>query len=94
MTEVSNHLQVETSDRGFGRLPAIPGAYGGQVRTYESSAASGPHLWLQIKIPAGAMATQSEAEEATLHLTADNAVKLAEQLQFLVAHHYQAARDE
>jgi hypothetical protein len=70
------HLAATTSDRGFDRYPAISGAHGGEVQVYESSAASAPHVWLK-------------ATESPLHLTAENATKLAEQLLALVADHYQ-----
>lgn len=86
--DLAAHLTPTHSDRGFARLPAIPGAYGGEATAYESSTASGPHLWLRIQIPANSL-DGSMDEDATLHLTADNAVKLAEQLQYLVANHYQ-----
>jgi hypothetical protein len=76
-----DHLASTTSDRGFDRYPAIPGAYGGEVQVYESSAASGPHVWLK-------------ASESPLHLTAENATKLAEQLLALVANHYQNEADQ
>lgn len=74
------HLAVTTSDRGFQYLPALPGANGGNVEVYESSAASGPHIWLK-------------ATESPLHLSAENAVKLAEQLVMLVQSHYQGPID-
>lgn len=89
MTNDSKHLQVERSDRGFSHLPPIPGAYGGAAQAYESSAASGPHVWLQVVVPADLNQPDGPEIDATLHLTADNAVKLAEQLQQLVANHYQ-----
>jgi hypothetical protein len=74
----ADHLTVTTSDRGFRYLPVIRGEYGDEwVRVYESSAASGPHVWLRVR------------EDEPVHLTVENAVKLAEQLQFLVANHYQ-----
>lgn len=73
---MSEHLAPTTSERGFDRYPAIPGAYGGEVSIYESSAASAPHVWLKVT-------------ESPLHLTAENATKLAEQLLALVAGHYQ-----
>lgn len=41
----------------------------------ESPAASGPHVWLDVKCPA--------------HLTAENAWRLAEQLMTLVRDHHQ-----
>lgn len=84
---MSEHLQPQRSDRGFSRLPEIPGAYGGTVRVYESSKASGPHIWLQVDLPAEA--GRSEREKATIHLSAEDATKLAEQIQYLVANHYQ-----
>jgi hypothetical protein len=92
MTNDSKHLQAVKSDRGFSRLPEIPGAYGGMVRVYESSAASAPHLWLQVDIPAGV--THAEREKATIHLAVEDALKLAEQLQHLVANHYQGVDPE
>lgn len=74
--EPAEHLAVRTTSRGFAHYLAIPGAYGGEVEVYESSAASGPHVWLKVT-------------ESPLHLTAANATKLAEQLLALVANHYQ-----
>lgn len=78
---MSEHLTVETSDRGFDALPPIPSEYGGDVRAYESSAASGPHIWLA--------ATAKNGGLVRIHLTAENAWRLAEQLRYLVEHHYQ-----
>jgi hypothetical protein len=80
----NEHLTTTTSDRGFDALPEIPGAYGGSIRVYESSAASGPHLWLNALERVGAEGTQ-----ATMHLSAENAWRLSEQLQKLVREHYQ-----
>jgi len=76
-SSLAEHLTPTTSSRGFDRYPAIPGAYGGQAEVYESSAASSPHVWLATTDP-------------RLHLTAENAGKLAEQLLALVANHYQS----
>ncbi len=62
-------------------MPPLDGEYGGTVQAYESSAAGGPHVWLKL---------QSEEDgKATLHLTAENAWRLSEQLQKLVREHYQ-----
>lgn len=74
------HLAAKTSERGFDHYPALPGAYGGEVEVYESSAASGPHVWLKVT-------------DSPLHLRAENATKLAEQLLALVANHYQNEAD-
>lgn len=80
-TPPAEHLAATATDRGFDHYPAIPGAYGGEVRAYESSAASGPHVWLSV-------------DGETIHLTAENAKKLAEQLLALVANHYQNEADQ
>lgn len=74
--EPAEHLAARTTSRGFAHYTAIPSAYGGEAEVYESSAASGPHVWLKVT-------------ESPLHLTAENATKLAEQLLALVAGHYQ-----
>lgn len=75
-TPLPEHLTPTTSGRGFDRYPEIHGAYGSTVCAYESSAASSPHVWLKI-------------DEDAIHLTAESATKLAEQLLALVANHYQ-----
>jgi hypothetical protein len=84
---MSDHLTVSTTERGFDHLPPIQSSYGGDVRVYESSAAGGPHIWLRatdLNLPDGLTV------EATLHLTAENAQHLAEQIMFLVKNHYQS----
>ena len=86
---MSDHLTPKQSNRGFAHLPAIPGAYGGEAKVYESSAASGPHLWLCVTEPTEANKPGGPFVEATLHLTVENAAKLAEQIQYLIANHYQ-----
>jgi hypothetical protein len=84
-----DHLAVETSDRGFDRLPAIPSAYGGNVRVYESSAAMHPHIWLTATAPENLNRPDGPTLEAPMHLTAEDAWKLADQLRYLVRNHYQ-----
>ncbi|MBS1722550.1 MAG: hypothetical protein JSS66_06025 [Armatimonadetes bacterium] len=81
------------SDRGFNRFPAIPGSYGdgdsyGGVQVYESSAASGPHLWLKVTEPGIAREDQKDTT-ATLHLSLENALTLRDQIEWLIANHYQ-----
>jgi hypothetical protein len=80
--DVQKHLTPRVTGRGFKWLPPIPGEYGGQAEVYESSAASGPHLWLKVQYDDG---------DATLHLTVENSRLLAEQLTWLADHHYQVA---
>ena len=85
MTETTpEHLTPKLTDRGFGHLPPIQGAYGGNVAVYESSAASGPHIWL--------CATPAEIEanpDVTVHLSLESAEHLRDQLTWLIENHYQ-----
>ena len=69
--------------------PPSPSNYGGEARIYESSNASGPHIWLDATCPADLNRKDGPTVEASLHLTAESAWQLAEQLMTLVAHHYQ-----
>jgi hypothetical protein len=92
---MTEHLETITSNRGFDRLPPIPSTHAGDVRVFESSAADGPHIWLKATAPANLNEPEGRAVEAPLHLTAENAWRLAEQLMLLVRHHYQGdARPE
>ncbi|MFF0822486.1 hypothetical protein ACFYUR_19155 [Micromonospora haikouensis] len=88
------HLAHITTDRGFDRLPPIPSEYGGHISVYESSAADGPHLWVNATAPANLNDPTGPTVEAPMHLTADNARRLAEQLLALVDGHYQNERTE
>jgi hypothetical protein len=80
---------MQTSDRGFTSGDEIPSEYGGHVRAYESSAAEAPHIWVMATAPADLNRPDGEMVEAPLHLTVDNARKLAEQILELVDGHYQ-----
>ncbi|GAA0494138.1 hypothetical protein Ade02nite_20650 [Paractinoplanes deccanensis] len=82
---MSDHLTPTTSGRGFGYLPKIPSEYGGHVAVHESSSAEGPHIWLRAteEMPG------KEPVQAAIHLTAESAWRLSEQLQKLVREHYQ-----
>ncbi len=82
---MTDHLTPVTSDRGFDFLPDIPSEYGGHVAVSESSSAEGPHVWLRS---GEEMPGQPERKTA-IHLTAENAWRLSEQLQKLVREHYQ-----
>lgn len=84
------HLTKTTSDRGFDFLPPIPAEYGGNLTVSESSAASGPHLWVRANTPVDPHNPHGDVTEAAaMHLTADNALRLAEQIQQTVHDHYQ-----
>lgn len=81
MTLTPQHLEPIASARGFVALPALAATYGGEIRVYESSAASGPHLWIN--------STDKDGREVTLHVTAETAWKFAEQIITAVRNHYQ-----
>lgn len=84
------HLAKKTTDRGFAHLPPIPSEYGGHITVSESSAASGPHLWIRANTPVDPHNPHGDtAEAAAMHLTADNALRLSEQIQHTVRGHYQ-----
>jgi hypothetical protein len=81
-----SHLQATVTERGFTHMPSIPGQYGGDIRVYESSAAEGPHIWLCATAP---LDLDGQPSRATMHLTVEDALKLADQLHYLAEHHYQ-----
>lgn len=82
-------LGATKSDRGFNRMTSIPSEYGGHVEVYESSAAKGPHIWLRAEAPVNLNNPQGDKVDAPIHLTLENARKLAEQLIWLCDNHYQ-----
>lgn len=85
---MSDHLTPTMTDRGFRHLPSIPDAYGlAEARVYESSSAEGAHLWLGI-VPHPSQPKDPDGC-ATVHLTAEAAWQLKEQIEHLLAHHYQ-----
>lgn len=86
---MDDHLTATRSDRGFDRLPPVPSRHGGEVQVYESSAASGPHLWLSVQTPVDLNDPEGPVVDAVAHLTVEDALKLAEQIQQLAAGHYQ-----
>lgn len=97
--EQPEHLRPTKTDRGFQHLPPIPATHGGrpagQAYVYESSAANGPHLWLGVEQPADSNHPDNGAViGARIHMRVEDAVRLAEQILYLVEHHYQNAREE
>lgn len=85
----NDELTPETSERGFKRFPAIPSEYGGEISVYESSAASGPHVWLNAECPVDLLEPDGPKLIASMHLTAENARRLGQQLIHLADNHYQ-----
>lgn len=79
---MSDHLTPAVTDRGFKHLPPIRGTYPrDQIRVSESSAATGPQLWLT--------ATEDDDGGTPVHLDAEAAFHLAEQIVWLLGNHYQ-----
>lgn len=91
--EVDN---FDMSSRGFLQGKPIPSSYGGEVSVFESSAASAPHIWVEITSPTSLndYAINKENYEgdwdvASAHITLENARVLRDQLDFLLENHYQ-----
>lgn len=75
-----DHLTVATSERGLDRMPPIVTEDGEEVCVYASSSAEGPHVWLKAADDHGL---------AKVHLSAEDAWRLSEQLQAAVRTHHQ-----
>src|SRR4051812_5026736 len=73
------HLTVTQTERGFAHLPPLEDTSGRGFSVYESSAAEEPCVWLNV----------SGEGKTYLHLDAETAWKLADQLRHAVRNHYQ-----
>lgn len=83
-------MDYETSERGFKHYVPTSTAYGHEVSVYESSAASAPHLWLKIEqTPETAQRFGMKPEEATAHLSVEQAIEVIAKLSAALAQHYQ-----
>lgn len=87
-------IEHTLDNRGFKWCAPVEGAYGGQATVHESSAASGPHLWLSVEEPNDLNAwtigdKTGGTHEAALHLTAEAAAQLRDTLDWALEHHYQ-----
>jgi hypothetical protein len=76
------------TDRGFKRMEPFKCSYGSEVAVYESSAATGPHIWLKVHCDTKVLSRQKEGE-GTAHLTLEQACRLRDQLNWLLRNHYQ-----
>lgn len=85
------HTQTDTNQRGFDYMAPIQSTYNGEVSASESSSAEGPHIWLWASNPAEPNHPNGPQpkQETAIHLTAENAWRLAEQIMTLVRDHYQ-----
>lgn len=80
---------MHKSDRGFIQGTEIESGYGGFIKVYESSAASHPHIWVNVVCPLNLNEPQGQMIEAVAHLTIENAENLRDQLQYLIDNHYE-----
>lgn len=76
--------EVTFSERGFKHLAPTEDTYGGVVRVYESSSAAEPCIWLRVT-----HGPHMDAANAAANLTIEQALQVAEHLQWLAANHYQ-----
>jgi hypothetical protein len=85
--DTPDHLTPTVTDRGFRWLPSLPDTHGkNSARVLESSAATEPCIWLRLNW---------DGEDAVVHLNAERAWQLKEQIEWLLEHHYQGdARPE
>lgn len=93
-SQVEPHLVAAITDRGFMHMPPIASRYGGQIRAYESSAATQPCIWITADVPANLNEPLGPTVNAPVHLTVENALRLADQIQYLAANHYQLREEE
>lgn len=85
----TQHTEPTITERGFKRMPDIPSTMGGHIRVYESSAASGPHIWVRTEQPNDLNNRNSDPVEAVVHLPLEAAAQLRDQLSALIDKHYQ-----
>lgn len=79
----ASHLVPQITDRGFKHMPTLADAFEPDaVRLLEASTAVGPHLWLRVKDPA------EPGQHPVVLLSAEQAWKLKEQIEWLLEHHY------
>ena len=87
----SDHLTPIVTDRGLLRLPPVTGINdGGQVRVYESSNAAVAAIWLKAEESPATRSPVDRPGDATVQLTLENAVKLADQIYLLRDQHRMA----
>lgn len=77
------------SDRGFAQFDDIPSDCGGFIRAYESSSAEGAYIWVRTACPKDLNDPEGPTIEAVVHLEMSDAIKLWNQLGWLINNHYQ-----
>lgn len=78
----------EVTERGFKRYKPVATDYGHEIFVYESSAASGPRVWLSIE-PTERSTELGVSPQGPAHLTPEQARVLIATLQAALANHYQ-----
>ncbi len=83
------------SDRGFLYHSPIETAYGAIVRFYESSAASGPHIWMAVEQPPPVLASDLPQHPGRVHahMTLDQARAVRESLDHIIIYMERSNRD-
>jgi hypothetical protein len=69
---------LEPTERGFERYAEITDSYGASVSVQESSAATGPHVWVFIN--GGELSRGTGVNDGSSHLTTQQAKELRDAL--------------
>jgi hypothetical protein len=80
-------LGIGLTDRGFLRAEPVPSTYGGVAEVYESSAAD-PRIWVRVECPVDLNDPSSPTKYAVAHLDIQNAIRLRDQLTWIIDHHF------
>jgi len=79
---MADDVEIITTQRGFQRYDQPwQDTYGHTISVYESSAASGPHVWLALK---GSPAMGNEDYAIHAHLNIEQAEKLRRELSMFI----------
>lgn len=79
--------------RGFKHGEKIAGTYNDTVKVSESSLASGPHIWIWVQCPENLNDLDGPRKKAECHMTLDAAEGLRDQLNYIIANHYNREED-
>lgn len=78
---MTNKIEIAKTNRGFHIYgEPVVCTYGSEIRVYESSAATGPRVWLSVKCDGISLHDQPEGE-GTAHLDENQARALIARLQ-------------
>ncbi len=74
--------------RGFKHGERIAGTYSDTVKVSESSAASGPHIWIWTECPENLNQPEGPRLRSSCHMTIEAAEGLRDQLSYIIDNHY------